>query len=114
LEDRSTMEDLALHRSALDHGALVAAEPVETRLQECLDRRRHGHVGVDAVLTHHRDHLFDEERITLRSVDDPRAHPRIELDLLEQLTHEKCTVSRRQRLEQERAGIQLAASPRWA
>src|SRR6266487_5793051 len=46
LEHGATMKDLALHRSALDHCSLVAAKPIETGLQQCVDRRRHDHLRI--------------------------------------------------------------------
>ena len=98
--DRTLVEDLAFHGRGFDGQALVVAEPVEPGCEERLDRRRDVELAVESLVLHRqREHLLDEERIALRGVDDPRTHPRIELDLLQQLTHEKCTVSRRQRLE---------------
>ena len=60
------MEDLALDRSALHDDAHVAIERVDARLQERMDRRRNSDLAVSAVLTDHRQHLLDEERVARR------------------------------------------------
>ena len=93
LEDGAPVEDLPLHRTTLDHGALVPTEPIEARLQQRVDRRRHNHLAVDTVLAHHCDHLFDEQRIAFRGFDDAPAHSLGELDLLQQVVDEKRAVS---------------------
>src|SRR5712691_2813548 len=91
-EDGATVEDFPLHRATLDHGALVPTEPIETRLQQRVDRRRHNHLSADTVLAHHCDHLFDEQRIAFRRFDDAPAHSLVELGLLQQVADEKRTV----------------------
>ena len=48
LRDRAAMEDLALDRATLHHNADVAVERVDARLQERVDRRRHGDLAVAA------------------------------------------------------------------
>jgi hypothetical protein len=86
------VEDFPLHRTTLDDRALVPAESIETRLQQRVDRRRYNHVSVDAVLAHHRDHLFDEKRISFRGFDDAPEQSLVELDLLPQVADEQRTV----------------------
>jgi hypothetical protein len=88
------VEDLAFHRSALDHRALVTAEAVEPRLEQRVDRRWHRHLFVDAIVTHHRDHFLDKERIAFCGFDDARARVLVELDFFQQATDELGTFPR--------------------
>ncbi len=43
--DRAAVEHLALHRAALDHGALLGVQPVQPGREQQLDRRRHRDVA---------------------------------------------------------------------
>ena len=104
------MEDLPLHGAALDHCALVVAEAVEARLQQRLDRRRHRQ-RTAAFLAHHRDHLLDEQWISVRRCEDASADVGVEGDAVEQVVEELVDVPLRQRLEQDRRGVRLAAAP---
>src|SRR4029077_16322405 len=70
LDDGTAVKDLALDGTSLDHLALRSTEPVETGLQERLDRRRCPYV---AALEREREHFLDEQRVTGRGLDDPRA-----------------------------------------
>ena len=66
------MEDLALDRAALEDVTLGGVELVEPGGQQSMDRRRYGDVRL-VLLGEHRHHLFDEERVARRGVEDPVA-----------------------------------------
>ena len=108
--DRAAVEDAPLDRAALEHVALGRIELVEPRGQQRLDRRRHGDGAVGRV-AHERDHLLDEERVPFRRVEDPRAQRLIGRRAVEQARDERVGVAGRERLEQHRRGVQLAAAP---
>ena len=65
-----SVEHLPLDGAALDHRPFVHRECVEPRLQQRVDRRGNDHLA--AVLADHRDHLFDEQWVAARRLDDPR------------------------------------------
>src|SRR5690348_8967666 len=69
--DRSAVEQLPFDRTALEHRTLVRVQLVEPSGKQCLDRRRHFDAPVGAG-AHEREHLFQEERIAVRSGSDPR------------------------------------------
>ncbi len=75
--DRAAVEDLALHRAALEHASLARLELVEARSQQRLDRRRHRDVP-HPLLGEHRNHLLDEERVAAGGLEDPLAQRRVE------------------------------------
>jgi hypothetical protein len=83
------VEASALDRGALDHGPLLAAEPVDTSREQCLHRRRHDQLFVQtAVLGVESEQLLDEERIPLGGLhDSPQRRDRegrVHADLLDQ------------------------------
>ena len=57
--DGAAMEDLALHRAALEHPALGFVELVEAHRQQRPERGRHVHLY---MVGRHREHLRDEQR----------------------------------------------------
>ena len=64
------MEELALDRSPLEHGALARIELVEPRGEQCFQRRRDLDVGLVGC---HRDHLGEEEGVPSARRRDSRA-----------------------------------------
>jgi hypothetical protein len=60
------VEIASKHRSLLDRGALTGREAVEARKEQRAKGRRHGAVSFLRV----REQLLDEERISLRSLDE--------------------------------------------
>ena len=78
LGDGATMEHLALDRAALHHHAHVAVERVDAGLEERMDRRRNDDLAVAAVLTNHREHLLDVERVAGRGDRDALPQLRVE------------------------------------
>jgi hypothetical protein len=68
--DGALVEDIALDRAALEHRPLGRVELVETCREECLDRRGHADLGV-ARIAHEREHLLQEERVSLGGGRDP-------------------------------------------
>ena len=65
------------YRTALEHGALARAEPVEARSEERLDRLRNPLLGQPA-LEGKGEELLDEERVALGGRDDARPLVRFE------------------------------------
>jgi hypothetical protein len=61
--DRALRELLPGHGSGARDGSLVAAEPVEARHEQRLDRRRNRRVAI--VLRQDREHLLDEEGVAV-------------------------------------------------
>jgi hypothetical protein len=59
------VELLAFDGGTLEHRALVGRDAVQPRRQQGLNRRRDGDVAV-SVLGDHRQHLLDEERVSVR------------------------------------------------
>ena len=108
----AAMEDLTLDRPALHDDAHVAVERVDACLEERVDRRRNDDLAVAAVLAHHREHLLDVERVPGRRVRDALPqHRRRATASGDERVHELGALLRRQRLEQERRRVQLAAAP---
>ena len=82
--DRSLLEVVADNGGGIDHRSLLALQVVEPGGQKRLDRRRHPSDAEitclpDAVLDaeessvdHHREQLLDEQRVSLRCLDDSR------------------------------------------
>jgi hypothetical protein len=69
-----------------------------------VNRRRDGQLRtVGAVLGNHGEHLFDEERIALGGLRDPRSSPLIQLEAAEQ--HQLLALPLRERLEHDGADI---------
>ena len=103
------MEDLSLHRTALDHDALVVVQRVEPRLEQRPDRRRH--VDRAACLSGEGGHLLEEQRIAVRGRHDAPARLVVELDVGEEAVGKPSSVRLGERLEEDRRGVQLAAAP---
>jgi hypothetical protein len=123
LVHRVPREDQADHRRRLDHGSLLAAEPVETGGEQRLDRRRHGEVGEVGArrpatiletqqlrVDQHGDELLDEERIALGGCDDPAARVGVDAGAAEQRLHDPLDVRIVERL-QRHAACALALGP---
>ena len=72
VEDGFEREAAAGDGGALEHGALLALEPVEALVEDAADRARH--LARGAVLVGDRRELLDEERVSLGRLGDPRSH----------------------------------------
>ena len=123
----TAVEQLALDRAAFDHHALFGVEPVQTRGEQELDRRRNCHVGQifdrppppvlkpqQTVVDEHPQYLLHKQRITLGRVEDPGASGRRDVGLAKQVVDQAGDLVAGQRLEQDRCGVQLAARPAGA
>src|SRR5579864_8857592 len=102
------MEQLALDRAAAQELALRGIQLVDAGRQERLDARRHEDL-VAASLTQQREHLLDEERVSLRGGSDPDAQIRLELLAVQEVVDELVDLARRERLERDGDRV---ASPR--
>ena len=85
--------------------------PVEPRLQQRLDRRRHDDLTVAAVLAHECEHLLDEERVPVGRLQDPPTHVARQLRTARETRDQQFAVLAGERLEQDRRCVQLAAAP---
>ena len=121
------MEDLSLDGAAFDHGALLRVEPVQTRGQQQLDRRRDREVrevvdgapraileSQQAVVDQHADHLLDEQRIPLRGREDPFARGARQVGVAQQVVEQRARLVAGERFEQDRGRVHLAAAPAGA
>ena len=114
LLDGAAVEDLALDGAAADDVALVGsqagrAEPASsawivggTTSSSPPSSRRH------------REHLLEEQRVAVGRGDDAAANVGVDLAAFGELVDEQLAVARRERLEQDRGRIELAAAPAWA
>ena len=109
--DGATMEDLALDGSALHDDAHVPVERVDPRLQERVDRRRNSDLAVSAVLADHRQHLLDVERVARRGRRDAFAQVARERGIGDEPVHQLRAFARRERFQEQRRRVQLAAAP---
>ena len=107
----AAVEDLALDGAAADHVPLAGAEPVEPGLEERLNRRRDDDLSLAAVLAHGGEHLLDEQRISVRGLQDPRSYVVRELCSAREPGDQSLAVLARERLEQDRGRVELAAAP---
>ena len=89
--------------------AFLGRQPVETRGDERLDRRRNRIRR--AALRQHRGHLLEVERIPLGRLRDPSTRGRVERPLLSDLVEECVRLLLGQRLEQSRRRRVASASP---
>ena len=108
----AAVEDLPLDGTAADHVALAGPEPVEPRLQERLDRRRH-----------RRSRRAPPSSLTVASISSMksglpsaagrirRAHVVGELRSAREPRDQQLAVLAGERLEQDRRRVQLAAAP---
>ena len=101
LGNRAAMEYLPLDRASLHDHTLVSTECVEPRLKEGMDRRRNDDLAVAAVLAHHRQHLLDEERVSLRRGGDAIACPSVEECALEEVLDQRIAFLSLEGLEHE-------------
>ena len=93
--DCAAVEDLALDRASLQHGALLARELVESRGEHGLQGRRYDYL---ALAGHgHRHHLGDEQGVPAGGAGDPLAQV-----VCEGLRDQLVDVCLRQRIEPER------------
>ena len=104
---RSAVEDPALDRAALQHGAFMRFELVEASGEQRLNRRRNGHRPVAGLLKE-RNHLLDEERVTLGSLPYAGAQSPVQV---RQALDQALGLLGRKRLEQHRGRVDLAAAP---
>ena len=124
LLDRATVEELALDRGALDDATLVVVQAVQASREERPDRTRHGHglevdrggpatvfVDEEPVVDHHRQHLFDEERIAFGRVGDSRLESLHKLGLANDVRDKLSALVRGERLQQGRGRVELPTSP---
>ena len=106
--DRSSVEHLALDRAAFEHGAFGRVELIEPCGEQRLDGRRHDDLSAVPRLAHHGEHLLDEQRVAFGGLADARAQGVVDRrKALDQLVR----LLRRERLEQDRRRVQLAAGP---
>ena len=104
------MEHASLDRAPLEHPPLERIELVEPRRQQRLDRRGHCDGSIRGI-ANERDHFLDEERVAFRGVQDPDSEQFVGEGSVEQAEDELRGVSRGERLEQDRRGVQLASAP---
>ena len=105
---RTLVEHPSFHRAALEHGSLSRVELVEPRCQQRLDRRWNLYHGA-ARSVDEREHLLDEQRISLGGVTDPP--PQLVVHAAERV-QERIGFGGVERLEQDRRRVQLPAGPR--
>ena len=108
------MKDLPLDCAAADHVALAGAEPVEARLQKRLDRRRHGDLGlvaIVAVLAQGGEHFLDEERVSVGGGQNASPNVVGELWPAREPRDQQLAVIAGQSFEENRGRVQLAATP---
>ena len=79
LDDRSPVEEPALDRGTLDDDPLGRREGVDARCKQRLEARRDVELARAVALCPQGDDLLDEERISLRDVEDPAASLRVEV-----------------------------------
>ena len=108
------MEHLAFDGAPLQDSSLGIVELVETRREQCLDRRRNGDLGRAVSVTalcEHREHLADEERVAAGRLEDAAAERPVDLRAGEEPLDQLFRLVRRERLEQDVRGVELSASP---
>src|SRR4051812_28769583 len=110
-DDGASMEHLTLYCPPLHHNANVAIESVYACLEQRLDRGWNHDLPVAAMLAHHREHLLDIQRIAGRCLRDALPQHRVEHTLRSEAIHQIGALFRRQRLEQQRRRVHLAAAP---
>ena len=118
------MEDLALDGSSLDGGALVPAQLIQSRGEECLDRRRHRDRSEipdhhpapvfayeEPVVDEHGEHLLDEERVAFGCAGDSSPHLVGEVGFADEVRDQLRALVVGERLEEDGSRIQLASRP---
>ena len=106
LDDRSPVEEPALDRGTLDDDPLGRREGVDARRKQRLEARRDVELARAVALGPQGDDLLDEERISLRDVEDPAASLRVEI------RDEVSGFVRREGLEDERGDVRPWRGPR--
>ena len=108
-EDGVAPELLAGDGGALDHGALLNAQPVEARREERLDRRREREQRVlVCAFRDHRGHLLGVERVSVRGLRNPFLRLAARAEAIEQLQR----VRPRERRQGQRRFSAAPAQPR--
>ena len=110
------MEDLSFDGAAFDHGALLRVEPVQTRGQQQVDRRRDREVrevvdgapraifeSQQAIVDQHADHLLNEQRVSLRGREDPFARGARQVCIAQQVVEQRARLVTGERFEQDRS-----------
>ena len=111
---RAAVEHMTLNGASLQHTALGIVELVEPRREQRLNGRRNGDLSRSvpvAAVGEHREHLADEERVAAGCLEDPLAQPRVDLRAGGEPLDQLLRLVRRERLEQDVGGVELAASP---
>ncbi len=76
-----------------------------------MDRRRHDDLVALVALAHHREHLLDVERVSLRRLDDALARLGVESRIGHEVLDQLLALVLAERLEQQRSRVELPASP---
>ena len=105
------MEHLAFDRRAFEQAALLVLELLEPSSQQAVDCRRHGHLAATVVLGEHREHLLEKERVALRGNGDAFPRLRRDIDGGRQGSDQQRGLLGRERVEQDRGSVELAAGP---
>ncbi len=111
LGDGVAVEDLTLDRSTLEDDAQRGVERVDAGLEKRMDRGWHCELAVPGALASHRDHLLHVESVSTRRAGDAGSHLRAQLEVAEQVVHQRLALLGAERLEQERRRIELSAAP---
>ena len=111
-------------RGSFQDGTLVRRQLIDPGCEEGCDRRRNRHVGEilgrdpstigsveQTVLDQLREHLLDEQRRPAGRIRDPLPNLGIEVRRAQEVPDQNVALFRRQGLERDREGVQLAASP---
>ena len=118
------MEDRALHGDAREQRALLLRQALEPGCEQRMDRGRHGQLGrlvrehpalvlasKQPVVDQHREQLLGEERVALAGIGDARGRLVRRAGVTEQVLHELPGLVRAERLQEDRCGVQLPATP---
>ena len=105
--DGALVEHVALDRAALEDGALRRVELIETSRQKRLNGRWHADLAT-ARRTHERQHLLQEERVSLGGRGDALAQAGLDAA---QLRQQELGLRCVERLEEYRRRVPFAAAP---
>ena len=97
LQDGTPVKETALDRPAFDDGPLPRLQAVDPRGEQGLDRRRN--LDLLGGLSVHRQHLFDEQRVSLGPIEDPGTSICGDGSIRGQRGHELLSFFRRERDE---------------
>ena len=122
--DGGLVKHLSLDRRGLDHRALIGAQLIEPRGEQCLDRGGHRERGQisgcgpalvltdeETVVDQHREHLLDEERIALCCARDAELDLSGQLRFAYEVGDELRALGVGERLEEDRGRVELSAAP---